>query len=207
MTPKRTLPGRKATPRAKRGAGAAKTRGPAVAGRFEDRLTFLAKTGDKDAFLSLVRFHSTFNPLPITRDVLLLAGLDEVTRRRLLGRLQRKEDNVLRPFPGVDMIFWGEPWVQEALDRYLWKTRGPKAVPDEDFVAELWNATREGALLQLRIYKKAKVTPSAWVQVKYPHFANLGLSDAEMLKVARAEGCTFDEGAFHRAVRRFRRGA
>jgi hypothetical protein len=27
-------------------------------------------------------------------------------------------------------------------------------------------------MLQLRIYKKAAVTPSAWVRVKYPHFVN-----------------------------------
>jgi len=61
-------------------------------------------------------------------------------------------------------------------------------------------------LLQLKIYKKTHVTPSAWVRVKYPHFANLGLTDAQVLKVARAEGCDFEEESFLRAVRKFRSG-
>ncbi len=55
------------------------------------------------------------------------------------------------------------------------------------------------------IYRKMTVAPSAWVRVKYPHFANIGLSDAQMLKIARAEGCRFGEAAFLGAVRRFRR--
>jgi hypothetical protein len=104
----------------------------------------------------------------------------------------------------VDMMFWGESWVQKALDGFLWKKRAPRPVPDEEFLRRLWDATREGAMLQLKIYKKAKVTPSDWVRVKYPHFANLGLSESQMLKMARAEGCNFGEEAFFRAVRRFR---
>jgi hypothetical protein len=40
--------------------------------------------------------------------------------------------------------------------------------------------------------------------VKYPHFANLGLSESQMLKMARAEGCDFGEEAFYRAVRSYR---
>ena len=60
-------------------------------------------------------------------------------------------------------------------------------------------------MLQLRIYRRAAVTPSAWIRVKYPHFANLGLSDTQMLKIARAEGCRFEEPAFLAAVRRFSR--
>ena len=170
----------------------------------QDDLTVRAKQGDAEAFLSLVRFHSTFNPIPLSRELILVAGLDEVTRQRLLARMQRKEDRLLRPFPGVNMIFWGEGWVQEALDGFLWKKRRPKPVPDEEFLHRLWNATRDGAMLQLKIYKKAKVTPSDWVRVKYPHFANLGLSESQMLKMARAEGCDFGEEAFCRAVRRFR---
>jgi len=170
----------------------------------EDRLTERAKAGDAEAFLALVRFHSTFNPIPLSRDLILLCDLEPATRRRLLGRLQRREDHLLRPFPGVDMMFWGEEWVQKALAGFLWKRRGKKPVPEETFLEKLWDATREGAMLQLKIYKKAHVTPSAWVRVKYPHFANLGLSDAQMLKVARAEGCAFGEEAFHRAIRRFR---
>lgn len=170
----------------------------------QDDLTGRAKQGDADAFLSLVRFHSTFNPMPLSRDLILVSGLDEVTRRRLLGRMQRKEDSLLRPFPGVNMMFWGEDWVQEALNRFLWRKRGRKPVPDEGFLQRLWDATREGALLQLKIYKKAHVTPSAWVRVKYPHFANLGLTEPQVLKVARAEGCRFEEEAFFKAIRRFR---
>ncbi len=170
----------------------------------QDDLTVRAKQGDAEAFLSLVRFHSTFNPIPLSRDLILIAGLDEVTRQRLLARMQRKEDRLLRPFPGVDMMFWGEGWVQEAIHGFLWKKRSPRPVPDEEFLHRLWNATREGAMLQLKIYKKAKVTPSDWVRVKYPHFANLGLSDSQMLKMARAEGCDFGEEAFASAVRRFR---
>lgn len=166
-------------------------------------LTVLAKQGDAEAFLALVRFHSTFNPIPLSRDLILVSGLDEVTRQRLLGRMQRKEDNLLRPFPGVNVMFWGEGWVQEALNGFLWKKRGRKPVPDEEFLHWLWDATREGATLQLKIYKKAHVTPSAWVRVKYPHFANLGLTDTQMLKVARAEGCHFEEEAFLRAIRKF----
>ncbi len=171
----------------------------------QDDLTARAKEGDADAFLALARFHSTFNPIPLTRDLILLSGLDDITRQRLLSRLQRKEDNLLRPFPGVNMIFWGEPWVQKALDGFLWKKRGRTAIPDERFLQKLWDATREGAMLQLRIYKKAHVTPSAWVRVKYPHFANLGLTEAQILKVARAEGCAFEEEAFLKAIEKFRR--
>jgi hypothetical protein len=44
------------------------------------------------------------------------------------------------------------------------------------------------------------------VRVKYPHFANLGLTDAQVLKVARAEGCRFEEETFLRAIRRFKGG-
>jgi hypothetical protein len=171
----------------------------------QDELTTRAKKGNAEAFLALARFHSTFNPIPLSRDLILMSGLDDITRRRLLGRLQRKEDNLLRPFPGVNMVFWGEPWVQEALDRFLWKKRGGKTVPDERFLQKLWDATREGAMLQLRIYKKVLVTPSAWVRVKYPHFVNLGLTEAQILKVARAEGCVFEEGAFRKAIANFRR--
>jgi hypothetical protein len=170
----------------------------------QNDLTVRARQGDAKAFLALVRFHSTFNPMPLSRDLILISGLDEVTRQRLLGRMQRKEDRLLRPFPGVNMMFWGEPWVQETLDGFLWKKKGKKPVPDERFLRKLWDATREGAMLQLKIYKKAHVTPSAWVRVKYPHFANLGLTDAQVLKVARAEGCSFEEEAFFKAVRRFR---
>jgi hypothetical protein len=173
----------------------------------QDDLTARARKGDPEAFLALVRFHSTFNPIPLTRDLILVSGLDEVTRRRLLGRMQRKEDGLLRPFPGVNMMFWGEDWVQEALNRFLWRKRGRKPVPDEGFLNRLWDATREGAMLQLKIYKKAHVTPSAWVRVKYPHFANLGLTDAQVLKVARAEGCLFEEEPFFKAIQIFRNKA
>jgi hypothetical protein len=201
---------KRATPRSKIGSARKARAGsggktPSAGKEFpQDVLTDRAKEGDTEAFLALVRFHSTFNPIPLTRDLLLVSGLDEVTRQRLMGRLQRKEDNLLRPFPGVNMMFWGESWVQEALHRFLWKKRGRKPVPDESFLEKLWDATREGAMLQLQIYKKSKVAPSAWVRVKYPHFANLGLSDSQMLKVARAEGCSFSDEAFLEAVRRFR---
>lgn len=205
MGRKRDLSRRESAPAPKRRKGTGKKRAPLAKEHGEDNLTSLAKAGDKDAFLALVRFHSTFNPLPMTRDTLLLSGLDEGTRQRLLGRLQRQEDRLLRPFPGVNMMFWGETWVQEVLDRFLWKRRGARLMPNEEFLGELWDATRKGAALQLQIYKKVKIAPSAWVQVKYPHFANLGLSDEQMLKVARAEGCKFDEGAFLRAIRRFRK--
>jgi hypothetical protein len=167
-------------------------------------LTARAQAGDAEAFLALVRFHSTFDPLPVNRDILVASGLDSATRERLLGRLKRKEDRLLRPFPGVSMVFWEETWVQETLDRFLWRKRGGKRIPDETFVRKLWDATREGAMLQLDIYKRAHVTPSAWVRVKSPHFTDLGLSEDQMLKIARAEGCRFDEEAFRRAVRRFR---
>lgn len=185
-------------------AAAARPRAAAAEEFHRDDLTDRAKKGDADAFLSLVRFHSTFNPIPLSRDLVLVAGLDETTRQRLLARMQRKEDRLLRPFPGVDMMFWGEGWVQEALHGFLWKKKASRPVPDEEFLHRLWNATREGAMLQLKIYKKAKVTPSDWVRVKFPHFANLGLTESQMLKIARAEGCGFGEEAFSRAVRRFR---
>ena len=161
--------------------------------------------GDREAFLALVRFHSTFDPMPLAPALLVQARIEEDTVRRLLGRLNRKEDTLLRPFPGIDMVFWGEEWVQEALGRFMWRKRGGKATPDDRFLGRLWDASREGAMLQLKIYKKMGVAPSAWVRVKYPHFANIGLTDAQMLKIARAEGCRFEEKAFLGAVRRFRR--
>ena len=170
-----------------------------------DRLSAQAMDGDETAFLALVRFHSTFNPVPLTPELLLASGLDIVTRERLAGRLKRKEDRLLRPFPAIDMVFWGEEWVQKTLDRFLWKRRAGKKVPNEAFLRRLWEASSEGAMLQLRIYRKASVTPSAWVRVKYPHFANLGLSDVQMLKIARAEGCRFEETEFLSAIRRFNR--
>ncbi len=170
-----------------------------------DRLTVQAMEGNEAAFLALVRFHSTFNPVPLTPELLLVSGLDIVTRERLSGRLKRKEDKLLRPFPSIDMVFWGEEWVQKTLDRFMWRTRGGKKVPNEVFLRKLWEASSEGAMLQLRIYRKAAVTPSAWVRVKYPHFANLGLTDMQMLKIARAEGCKFEEPEFLTAVRRFTR--
>ncbi len=122
-----------------------------------------------------------------------------------MGRLKRKEDRLLRPFPSIDLVFWGEEWVQKALDRFLWIRRGREKVPNAAFLRRLWGASSEGAMLQLRIYKKTAVTPSAWIRVKYPHFANLGLSDSQILKVARAEGCRFKEKEFLEAVRRFSR--
>jgi len=191
-------------PVAKAHGGGGKHRSAGAEELTQSDLTDRAKQGDAGAFLALVRFHSTFNPIPLSRDLILVSGLDEVTRQRLLGRMQRKEDRLLRPFPGVNMMFWGEPWVQEALDGFLWKKKGRKPAPDERFLQKLWDATREGAMLQLQIYKKAHVTPSAWVRVKYPHFADLGLTDAQMLKVARTEGCDFEEEAFLRAIRKFK---
>jgi hypothetical protein len=170
-----------------------------------DPLSAQAMEGNEAAFLALVRFHSTFNPVPLTPELLLVAGLDDVTRKRLAGRLKRKEDKLLRPFPTIDLMFWGEDWVQKTLDRFLWNRRGGKKAPNAAFLRRLWDASSEGALLQLRIYKKAAVTPSSWVRVKYPHFANLGLSDSQILKVARAEGCRFGESEFLAAVRRFSR--
>jgi len=170
-----------------------------------DRLSVQAMEGNEAAFLALVRFHSTFNPIPLTPELLLVSGLDIVTRERLAGRLKRKEDKLLRPFPSIDMMFWGEEWVQKTLDRFMWRKRGGRKVPNESFLRKLWEASSEGAMLQLRIYRKAAVTPSAWVRVKYPHFANLGLTEMQMLKVARAEGCRFEETEFLAAVRRFTR--
>jgi len=170
-----------------------------------DRLSIQAMEGDESAFLALVRFHSTFNPVPLTPEILLVSGLDIVTRERLGGRLKRKEDRLLRPFPGIDMVFWGEEWVQKTLNSFMWRKRGAKKVLNEAFLKRLWEASNEGAMLQLRIYRRASVTPSAWIRVKYPHFANLGLSEAQMLKIARAEGCRFEEPEFLAAVRRFSR--
>ncbi len=40
----------------------------------------------------------------------------------------------------------------------------------------------------MNIYRKMTVAPSARVRVKYPRFANIGLSVARMLKIARAGG-------------------
>jgi hypothetical protein len=205
MTARRSSPAGRTRPAKAANAPAARTgkKRPPGALAAED-LTARAQAGDAEAFLALVRFHSTFNPLPLSRDTILLSGLDDLTRERLLDRLKRKEDRLLRPFPGVSLVFWEEMWVQEALDRFLWRKRGGKRLPDSAFVRKLWDATREGAMLQLDIYKRAHVTPSAWVRVKYPHFADLGLSEAQMLKIARAEGCRFDDEAFRRAVQRFR---
>lgn len=170
-----------------------------------DQLSARAIAGDREAFLALVRFHSTFNPMPIAPDLLAQACVGEDAVRGLRGRLKRKEDRLLRPFPAINMVFWGEKWVQEALSRFMWRTRAGKTIPDHRFLGRLWDASREGAMLQLRIYKKIGVAPAAWVRVKYPHFANIGLSDPQMLRIARAEGCRFDEEAFLGAVRRFRR--
>lgn len=200
MTPAgRTRPAKETR---RRGAGSGKRKGPDP---LPDRLSTLAMEGDETAFLALVRFHSTFNPVPLTPELLRVSGIDDATRMRLSGRLKRKEDRLLRPFPSIDMVFWGEEWVQETLERFLWKRRGGKKTPNEDFLKRLWEASNEGALLQLRIYRKAAVTPSAWVRVKYPHFANLGLSEGQMLKIARTEGCRFGEKEFLSAVRRFSR--
>lgn len=170
-----------------------------------DQLSTRAIAGDREAFLALVRFHSTFNPMPIAPDLLAQARIEEDTVRKLLGRLKRKEDSLLRPFPAINMVFWGEEWVQEALGRFMWRKRAGKTIPDDRFLGRLWDASREGAMLQLKIYKRMSVAPSAWVRVKYPHFANIGLTDAQMLKIARAEGCRFEEKAFLGAIRRFRR--
>jgi len=170
-----------------------------------DQLSSRAIAGDRDAFLALVRFHSTFNPMPIAPDLLVQARIEEDTVRKLLGRLKRKEDSLLRPFPAINMVFWSEDWVQEALARFMWRQRAGKTIPDDRFLGRLWDASREGAMLQLKIYKKMSVAPSAWVRVKYPHFVNIGLTDAQMLRIARAEGCRFEEKAFLGAVRRFRR--
>lgn len=199
-------PGSKRVPR-KSGAKRGRTRNedPQKTGLPQDRLTARAKEGDEGAFLSLVRFHSTFNPIPITPELLLTSGIDDITRGRLSGRLQRKEDRLLRPFPGIDMMFWGEDWVQETLRRFLWRKRGGRTLPNGAFLKRLWDASREGATLQLRIYRKAYVAPAAWIRVKAPHFVNLGLTDAQMLRIARAEGCRFGEKAFLSAVRRFRK--
>lgn len=186
---------------------AAAGRGRSGDGPAPDDLSVRAAAGDEEAFLALVRFHSTFNPMPLSAELLLRSSIEDGTRRRLLGRLKRKEDALLRPFPAIDMVFWGEEWVQKALDRFMWRKRGNRPVPNEEFLGKLWDASREGAMLQLRIYKRMNVTPSAWVRVKGPHFANLGLSETQMLKIARAEGCRFEEEAFLRAVNRFRRGA
>lgn len=192
-------------------AGTAKVRGgkrpPPPAELAPDILTARAMEGNTEAFLALVRFHSTFDPMPLSPGLLRKSEIGEAALARLLPRLKRKEDGLLRPFPSVDMMFWGEAWVQEALGRLMWKRRGGRSVPNEAFIRRLWDASREGAALQLKIYRKAGVTPAAWVRVKAPHFANLGLSDVQMLRIARAEGCRFDEEPFLRAVRRFRRDA
>ncbi len=205
MARKRTArPGRAAA--AARGTARGTPAAPRGTGEIPpDQLTARAKAGDRESFLALVRFHSTFNPLPLSPDVLQQASLEEDDARRVLGRLKRKEDSLLRPFPAINMVFWGEEWVQEALSRFMWRKRGERVVPDDRFLARLWDASREGALLQLKIYKRMSVAASAWVRVKYPHFANIGLTDAQMLKIARAEGCRFGEEAFRSAVRRFRR--
>ena len=197
--------GRNAPPSAGRGRAKPRTGKGEKGVLAPDRLTDRAKQGDEEAFLALVRFHSTFNPIPLTPDLLLASGIDEVTRSRISGRLQRKEDRLLRPFPGIDMMFWGEEWVQETLHRFLWRKRGGRTLPNGAFLERLWEASREGAMLQLRIYRKASVTPAAWVRVKGPHFVNLGLTDAQMLRIARAEGCRFGEKAFLSAANRFRK--
>lgn len=171
-----------------------------------DPLTERAKAGDEEALLALVRFHSTFNPIPLSPDTVRRSSLDPEARERLLSRMKRKEDSLLRPFPAINLVFWGEPWVQEAIERLLWKRRGKRKTPDAAFLRRLWDASREGATLQLSIYNRIGVTPSAWVRVKYPHFANLGLTEAQMLKIALAEGCRFGKEEFHRAVARFRKG-
>src|SRR4030065_808580 len=64
-----------------------------------DRLSAQAMEGKEAAFLALVRFHSTFNPVPLTPELLLVAGLDDVTRKRLPGRPHPNEGKHLRPFP------------------------------------------------------------------------------------------------------------
>lgn len=205
MERKRTTRGGRTRPagaKRKNIAGRKKQKDP---GPTPDHLSIQAMEGNESAFLALVRFHSTFNPVPLTPEILLVSGLDIVTRERLVGRLKRKEDRLLRPFPGIDMVFWGEEWVQKTLNSFMWRKRVGKKVLNEAFLKRLWEASNEGAMLQLRIYRKATVTPSAWIRVKYPHFANLGLSEAQMLKIARAEGCRFEEPEFLAAVRRFSR--
>lgn len=204
MESKRTAAAGRSRPaeRSRKGAGGPGTREDADT---LDRLSARAMEGDESAFLDLVRFHSTFNPVPFTPELLLVSDLDDVTKERLNARLKRKEDRLMRPFPLVNMVFWGEEWVQKILSRFMWRTRGGKKIPNEDFLRRLWEASSEGAMLQLRIYRKVDVTPSAWVRVKYPHFANLGLTDAQMLKIARAEGCRFGEREFFAAVRRISR--
>lgn len=205
MERKRTARGRNiAAAMAKSSGRGGRTR-PGANEISPDQLSARAIAGDRDAFLALVRFHSTFNPIPIAPDVLAQARIEEDTVQKLLGRLKRKEDSLLRPFPAINMMFWGEDWVQETLGRFMWRKRAGKTIPDDRFLGRLWDASREGAMLQLKIYKKMSVAASAWVRVKYPHFANIGLTDAQMLKIARAEGCRFEEEAFLGAVRRFRR--
>ncbi len=205
MERKRKTPGDRIRPAGGKRKGVARIKPQRSLEPAPDRLAVQAMEGNEAAFLALVRFHSTFNPVPLTPELLLVSGIDIVTRERLSGRLKRKEDRLLRPFPSIDMVFWGEEWVQKTLDRFLWKKRGGKKVPNEAFLRKLWEASSEGAMLQLRIYRKAAVTPSAWVRVKYLHFANLGLKDIQMLKIARAEGCKFEEPEFLAAVRRFTR--
>lgn len=205
MDRKRIARARKAAPPGKESRRRTLRARPAADEVSPDRLSARATVGDRDAFLALVRFHSTFNPIPIAPDLLANACIEEDTVRRLIGRMKRKEDSLLRPFPGINMVFWGEEWVQEALNRFMWRKRAGRTIPDDRFLGRLWDASREGAMLQLKIYKRMSVAPSAWVRVKYPHFANLGLTDAQMLKIARAEGCRFEEKAFLAAVRRFRR--
>jgi hypothetical protein len=205
MERKRMTPGGRIRPAGRKRKGVAETRPRRSLEPTPDTLTVQAMKGNEAAFLALVRFHSTFNPVPLTPEILLVSGFDIVTRERLAGRLKRKEDRLLRPFPSIDMVFWGEEWVQKTLDRFMWRKRAGKKVPNEAFLRKLWEASSEGAILQLRIYRKASVTPSAWVRVKYLHFANLGLTDMQMLKIARAEGCKFEEPEFLAAVRRFNR--
>lgn len=205
MDRKRTARARKAAPAGRESSRREVRARPAANEISPDQLSARAIAGNRDAFLALVRFHSTFNPMPIAPDLLARARIEEDTVRRLIGRLKRKEDSLLRPFPAVDMVFWGEEWVQEALNRFMWRKRAGRTIPDDRFLGRLWDASREGAMLQLKIYKRMSVAPSAWVRVKYPHFANIGLTDAQMLKIARAEGCRFEEKAFLAAVRRFRR--
>ena len=205
MDRKRTARGAKTAPARGRSIRPGGLTRPGADEISPDQLSARAMAGDREAFLALVRFHSTFNPMPLAPDLLAQARIEEDTVRRLLGRLKRKEDSLLRPFPAIDMVFWGEEWVQEALNRYMWRKRAGKAIPDDRFLGRLWDASREGAMLQLRIYKRMNVAPAAWVRVKYPHFANIGLTDIQMLKIARAEGCRFEEEAFLSAVRRFRR--
>ena len=150
MERKRKTPGAQTRPAAgkrKTPPGSARQKGPEPT---PDQLGARAMEGDEKAFLALVRFHSTFNPVPLTPELLLASGLDIVTRERLAGRLKRKEDRLLRPFPAIDMVFWGEEWVQKTLDRFLWKRRAGKKIPNESFLRRLWEASSEGAMLQLR---------------------------------------------------------